>query len=59
MRSCHQTLEIKSDGNSSREGLILLKNSIKGFQKSLIKILLLGYRNSKILRVREELQYGG
>ena len=53
------SLEIQSDGKSSREALILLKNSIKWFQKSLIKILLLDYRNSNILRVREKLQYGG
>ena len=59
IRSCHQTLEIQSDSKSSREALILLKNNIMGFQKLLIKILLLDYRNSKILRVREKLQYGG
>ena len=47
IRSCHQTLEIQNDGKSSREALILLKNSIKGFQKSLINILLLDFRNSK------------
>ena len=59
IKSCHQTLEIQSDGKSSREALILLKNSIKGFQKSLIKILILDYRNSNISKVREKLQYGG
>ena len=58
IKSCHQSLEIQSDGKSLREVLILLKNRIKGFQKSLIKILLLDYRNSNILRVREKLQYG-
>ena len=46
-KSCHQTFEIQSDDKSLREALILLKNSIKGFQKSLIKILLLHFRNSK------------
>ena len=45
MRSCYQTLEIQSDGKSSREALILLKNSIKGFQKLLINILLLEIQN--------------
>ena len=47
IRSCHQTFEIQSDGKSKREVLILLENSIKGFQKSMIKILLLDFRNSK------------
>ena len=39
IRSCHQTLKIQSDGKSSREALLFLKNRIKGFQKSLINIL--------------------
>ena len=32
IRSCHQTLEIQSDGKSSREALNLLKIVSKGFR---------------------------
>ena len=47
IRSCHQILEIQNDGKSSSEAFIVLKNSVNGFQKSLINILLLDFRKSK------------
>ena len=37
--------------------MILLKNSIKGFQKSLIKILFLDFTNSNIFKVREKVEF--
>ena len=54
IRFCHQTLEIQSDGKSSREAMILLKNSIKGFQKSLIKILLLDLLKFKYFKSKRK-----
>ena len=49
IKSCHLTFEIQNDGKSQRDVLILLKNSIKGFQKPMFTILQSDFRNSRCL----------
>ena len=62
IRSCHQTLEIRNDGKSSRKALFFLRKQYKGVSEVTDQYFVIGLSKFKMadtiwqLRVREKLK---